>query len=213
MPGQIVGITGHRPDKLGGWNPCPEWDLVHHNIRNTLIALQPKVVLSGMALGVDQWTAEICIQLGIPFVAFVPYPDHGSNWPAKARLKYDWLLRQAHQVVIIVPEPGYAPWKLHQRNRWLVDQCELLAAVYNGSEGGTQKCLTYAMSVKRAIHYIPIGVLVPVETALAPATPTLETPATPTLESLFSGHRPQQAQQPQRQEPEIRPKVTRIIEE
>lgn len=206
MPGPIVGITGHRPDKLGGWNPCPEWDLVQLNIRNTLIMLQPWVFLSGMALGVDQWAAEIALQLGIPFVAFVPYPDFGSNWPRKAQVKFKWLLSQAQQVVYVVEEKGYAPWKLHRRNQWLVDQCELLLAVYNGSPGGTQSCLEYAFEKGRTVSYIPIGVPPPTLQTLMSTAPIVQQ-----IQQLVN--QAQSApQEPQRTEV-VRPRVRRIIEE
>lgn len=51
----ILAVTGHRPDKIGGYdrnNPLRKKLLV--KIDATLARLKPERVLTGMALGVDQ---------------------------------------------------------------------------------------------------------------------------------------------------------------
>lgn len=55
-------ITGHRPQKLGGFKPNPTQTWVRAKLRKTLAEAKkqhPEIeVISGMALGVDQWWAE-----------------------------------------------------------------------------------------------------------------------------------------------------------
>jgi uncharacterized phage-like protein YoqJ len=40
---------------------------------------------------------------------------------------------------------------LQKRNEWMVDHCDLLIAVWDGSEGGTANCVRYARHHERQI--------------------------------------------------------------
>ena len=35
------------------------------------------------------------------------------------------------------------------RNQWMVDNCELLIAVFDGTSGGTANCVNYAKSIRK----------------------------------------------------------------
>ncbi|MBI2061032.1 MAG: DUF1273 family protein [Nitrospirae bacterium] len=142
--GIILAVTGHRPDKIGGYDEThPTRRAVRTGIRKVLEGISPTVALSGMALGVDQDFAEECISLGIPFVAVVPFRGQENVWRGYARERWRNLLRQAVAVVNVSPPP-YAGWKLQRRNEWMVDRCDALLAVYDGSPGGTRNCVEYA---------------------------------------------------------------------
>jgi len=147
----IVGFTGHRPDKLGAWDPlCPVVERVKTAIRQFLVETQPEHVITGMALGVDQWAAYEAIDLGIPFVAALPCDNPESPWPLTSQKRFHELLVKAQQVVVVSPGP-YKPWKLQRRNEWIVQNCDLLAAVWDGSRGGTANCVGYARSIEREV--------------------------------------------------------------
>lgn len=45
-------------------------------------------VCTGMALGVDQDIACVCIQAEVPFVACVPFEGQEARWPADAQRDY-----------------------------------------------------------------------------------------------------------------------------
>jgi hypothetical protein len=70
----IIAVTGHRPGKLGGYNA----DVLS---RATLLAakhlraLDPKEVITGMALGWDTACALAAIRLHIPFTAALPFEE------------------------------------------------------------------------------------------------------------------------------------------
>jgi len=146
----IVGATGHRPDKLGGYaeevTPLRAW--VRAQIRRYLRQLRPLYGISGMALGVDQDFAEICIELRIPFIAAIPFRGQERAWPPEARTKYRQLLAQAYEVVI-VSEGRYENWKMQARNEWMVDHCNVMLCVFDGSPGGTANTVNYADRVRR----------------------------------------------------------------
>ncbi len=150
----IVAFTGHRPDKLGGYKiPNPTYNYVCQQIEKTLIDLKPDKVISGMALGVDQWAAYISYKLKIPFLAAVPFEKQDSAWPEKSRNAYKKLLDVASEIVIVSPG-GYARMKMQTRNEWMVNHCDKLIAVWNGSDGGTGNCVNYAKSINKEIIYI-----------------------------------------------------------
>jgi uncharacterized phage-like protein YoqJ len=150
-PGARLAFTGHRPEKLGGYGPANDIrDLVRWTIRATLREVRPAMVYGGMALGLDTWVAEVCIDVGQPWTACVPFRGQESRWPAKAQHHYRWLLERASRVDIVC-EGGYAPHKMQRRNRRMVDLGECLVAFWDGSSGGTGNCVQYAREVGRLI--------------------------------------------------------------
>lgn len=147
----IVAFTGHRPNKLGGYIvPNPTYDLVRARIIHELLEVEASHIISGMALGVDQWAAEIAVAAGIPFTAAIPFRGQEDAWPTSSQKAYAALLKKAHDVVI-VSEGGYSPHKMQLRNEWMVDHCDKLIAVWDGTPGGTANCVSYAMSKDKEI--------------------------------------------------------------
>lgn len=150
----IVAFTGHRPDKLGGYKlPNDTYIKVCRDIDWLLKELNPEKVISGMALGVDQWAANIAYKLGIPFVAAIPFEGQELAWPEASQKTYRILRRLASEEVIVSPG-GYSADKMQVRNIWMVDNCDSLIAVWDGSKGGTGNCVEYAKSVNRKIYQI-----------------------------------------------------------
>jgi uncharacterized phage-like protein YoqJ len=151
----IVAFTGHRPDELGGWDlPNPTYVHVCQQIEKTLKEVQPEKVISGMALGVDQWAANIAVKLNIPFVAAMPFVGQDSVWNAESKKTFQVLLNKSAEQVI-VSEGGYTAAKMQVRNEWMVNHCDVLIAVYNGDPtGGTANCVKYAESIGKKIIYI-----------------------------------------------------------
>lgn len=140
----IVAFTGHRPNKLGGYKlPNNIYNRVCKEIESILKDLKPEKAISGMALGVDQWAAMLCIKLNIPFIAAVPFPGQEGVWPESSQRIYKLLLKKADDIVIVSDAPFKAA-KLQKRNEWMVDQCDKLIAVFDGTDGGTCNCVKYA---------------------------------------------------------------------
>lgn len=152
---KLVAFTGHRPDKLGGYKlPNPTYMHVCREIEKALIQLKPDKIISGMALGVDQWAANIALKLGIPFIAAVPFLGQEGKWPDSSKKIYKMLLDKAAEIVI-VSEGGYAAGKLQARNKWMVDHADIVIAVYNGdATGGTANCVKYAKEHDKEMVYI-----------------------------------------------------------
>jgi len=150
----IVAFTGHRPDKLGGYKvPNPMYIKVCREIDKVLRELKPEKVITGMALGVDQWAAMIAHKMEIPFLAAIPFEKQEAKWPEQSQKTYRLLRKLASEEVIVSPG-GYSADKMQTRNKWMVDHCDKLIAIWDGSSGGTGNCINYAKSIKREIIYI-----------------------------------------------------------
>ena len=103
-----------------------------------------------MALGWDTAWAISALRLGVPLVAAVPFAGQESRWPPEARARYRALLAAAAEVVVVSPG-GYSAEKMQIRNRWMVDRCDALVALWDGGAGGTAGCVAYARSVGRPV--------------------------------------------------------------
>jgi uncharacterized phage-like protein YoqJ len=148
----ILAVTGHRPPKVGGYQtPNVVYDAVMRAMDECLIALQPECVITGMALGVDQWMAELCLLNQIPFIAAIPFDGFESRWPGESQEKYRRLLRQAHECHVVTPGAPYDHRLMQHRNIWMVQRCDKLLAIYNGTSGGTANCLRAARNYNKEV--------------------------------------------------------------
>lgn len=145
----IVAGTGHRPDKLGGYGLEARQRLVRLADKY-LSVVRPDKVISGMALGWDSALAAAALQLDIPLVAAVPFRGQESRWPKESQREYNWMLKDASEIVYVC-EDGYAPWKMQVRNEWMVDNCDTVVALWNGTDGGTANCIRYAEKKSKPI--------------------------------------------------------------
>lgn len=142
-----LAFTGHRPDKV------QEFEMpIRRNMAASMLLMEPKEVISGMAVGVDQWAAEVALSLGFPLVAAIPFVGQEKLWPTWAQRRYNDLLDKATSVHVVCLG-DYHPTKMQARNEWMVDRCGLLLAYWNGSAGGTANCVRYARKVK-CDHYV-----------------------------------------------------------
>jgi uncharacterized phage-like protein YoqJ len=146
---KIYAATGHRPDKLGGYSRGIELKLEKLALRY-LIKKKPDKIISGMAQGWDLAWATAGLELGIPVIAAIPFVEQSTRWPEESRERYSDILQRCTEVKYVCIS-GYAPWKMQVRNRWMVDNCTKLVALWNGSSGGTANCIEYAKSVNRRI--------------------------------------------------------------
>ena len=151
---KIIAGTGHRPNKLGGYEfSAPKRIWIRDRLRERLLVHKPDMVISGMALGFDQDLAYVAIEMAIPFVAAVPFVGQERVWPKESKDFYNQLLSKAASIAIVSPGE-YSVDKMQVRNEWMVDHCSILIACWDGSAGGTGNCVKYAMEVGREIDRI-----------------------------------------------------------
>src|SRR6478609_5888932 len=98
----IIAGTGHRPDKLGGYENRTR--LALGGLATEYLAQKrPDLVISGMALGWDQALAGAAVALEIPFLAIIPFEGQERKWPEDARARYKRLLAAATEVIVTSP--------------------------------------------------------------------------------------------------------------
>ncbi len=150
----IIAFTGHRPNKFGTDGEYAT--SIYSAVLDVLNELKPEKVISGMARGVDTIAAICAHSVGIPYIAAIPFLSHATNHAVEDQKIYDDLLKNALDIQI-TSDGDYAIWKFQKRNEWMVDNCDLLCAVWNGSRGGTANCIKYAKQVGREIKYLQWG--------------------------------------------------------
>ena len=146
-------FTGHRPDafSFGYDEEAAACRLLKATLKmHILRAIGNGFThfISGMALGVDLWCAEIVLELKgeyqeITLEAAVPYKGHGKGWAKEYRTRYERVLARCDKVTVI--SDRYTRYCMHERNRYMIDHSALCIAVYNGSlKGGTAYTVRYA---------------------------------------------------------------------
>lgn len=146
-----IGITGHRPSKLGNdyklKSPLIKW--IRNEIEVIISANEPDELISGMAQGIDTLFAKIAMFMDIPLIAAIPFLGQEDKWSDDDKILYKKILSWFRTKKVVVSRGGYEPWKMQKRNEWIVDNCDLLIAVWDGSTGGTKNCVKYAKKKSR----------------------------------------------------------------
>ena len=143
----IITVTGHRPDKLGGYRNVNGFKAIRRHMRDFLEQAPEGELrlISGGALGIDQFWMEVGLHLNLPVIAALPFKGYNDRWPDFSRKAYDKLFDRCEEV-LYVSEPGYSAEKLQVRNEWMVNNSDALVAYWTGVPGGTSNCIGYAQS-------------------------------------------------------------------
>jgi len=148
-----VCFTGHRPNKLDGYNPKSKGNnrmllelrkIIVDHIENK----DASIFITGMALGIDMWAARIILALKstyphLQLVAAIPCANHSSKWIQSSQDEWKIIIDQCDHVHY-VSDDEYTNWCMQKRNEWMVDNSDFIIAIYNGVKGGTRNCITYA---------------------------------------------------------------------
>lgn len=141
----IVAFTGHRPARI----PEEIRPLLIENTKATLLNLGATLTITGMAQGFDQMAAKVSYELGIPYVAAVPYEGHIDEGE-----EYQTLLERAAEIVI-VSAGKYTSNVYWKRDKYMVDRAdEVIAAWDRGRYGGTWITVKYAWEQQKPVHIL-----------------------------------------------------------
>ena len=150
---KTVAFTGHRPEKLpwGTNDNSPEGALFKFRLREALEYLIGRGYvnfLSGAARGFDTIAAEIVISLRevypwVRLTVVLPCADQAARWNAEDKRRWENIVHNSDHVETLAPV--YDKSCMFRRNRYLVDNADLvLAAYHKGSTGGTAMTVDYA---------------------------------------------------------------------
>ena len=168
-PGVIsISLTGHRPNKLAGYDLSKPY---YTRLRNRLIAIIERSLAkysvvechSGMALGADTVWAQAIVHCQakygrdrVVFVAEIPDYNQPSRWLKENKDEWNRLMAFADRVNTYQKNDGrsYA-YVLNQRNIGMIDACDILIAIYDGvSTGGTANGVRDGKKMGKWITYI-----------------------------------------------------------
>lgn len=128
----------------------------------TLITQHPAThFVCGMEPGTDLDAAEIVLELktqypAITLEAAIPYEEQASLWSERERDRYYAILEQCDQETLLQKQQT-ADCKA-RGIRYLVDACDILIAVWNGTPDRTGETIRYA--AKQGKHIIQIDPLI-----------------------------------------------------
>ena len=159
MEGKTCSVTGHR-------------NLPQKEINHVKAALRREIdsavadgftrFMSGFAEGVDQYFAEILLEMqksnpALELVAVIPYQKRLDNLRQKKRT-YE-ILESCADIVVIREE--YQPSVYSHRNRYMVEHSDRVIAVYDGrEEGGTAGTIRFTHTLKKELREIPVGEII-----------------------------------------------------
>ena len=96
-------------------------------------------------------SVSVCWRCG---QAAIPCPTQADAWPADQRERYERLVATCDFETVVSSK--YTSSCMQRRDRYMVDHASLLIAVFDGSPGGTQYTVQYAMGRGLDIVDLPV---------------------------------------------------------
>jgi len=132
----------------------------------------------GGAIGVDQLSFSICEELkqeakeydacAIILEIAIPFEKQASKWYERDVDRYELQKQHADILTFVDTVEGYEfkgvavgeyhPAKMMIRNRYMVNNSDIVIAVWNGSKGGTANCVNYAK--KQGKEWVIVSVII-----------------------------------------------------
>ena len=174
---KTIAFTGHRPDKLYGYDLNNEQYLklkllLSGVIRNEINHHDADLFITGGALGFDTLAFEVVEEFKEDYYIYqmlaIPFRKQPIKWVHQKDIdKYNEMKKKATNVYIDEQKEDkdysikgtisgeYHPAKMQKRNEWMVDKCDMLIGCWDGIEnGGTWNCIKYAKKINKEIVII-----------------------------------------------------------
>ena len=102
--------------------------------------------ISGMALGVDTWAAEIVLELKqtypVTLECAIPCETQAARWTENDRKRWFSIVERCDKETML--QTRYTADCMQKRNRYMIDHSDYVIAVWNGRPSGTGSTVTYA---------------------------------------------------------------------
>ncbi len=110
----------------------------------------------GMALGFDALCCETLARLKgefpIKIVACIPCADQSARYTAREKRRYEQLLSVCDEKIVL--HERYEQGCMFERNRYMVDRCNVLLAYLENDRGGTFYTVNYAKKREKRIIFL-----------------------------------------------------------
>lgn len=147
-------FTGHRPKSLPfGYNEeealCKKLkELLSESIERQITENGVTHFISGMAMGVDIYAAEAVLKLRekypqIKLECAIPCETQANKWSEGWRNRYFDIIRRSDVAKML--QTHYTPDCIMKRNKYMVDNSDVVIAVWNGLKSGTGNTVNYAV--------------------------------------------------------------------
>jgi uncharacterized phage-like protein YoqJ len=159
-----IAITGHRPNKIGGYATCQKHvalkDHMRTFLKEKLSQNSDLTLISGGALGIDQFWIEVGQELNIPIMVIIPFHGFEAKWPIHSQQYFHKLIDKCHGISYASNEiprnKQEAVAAILKRDRMLIQAADAIVAYWNGSSGGTAHTVKFAKeSNKEPIIFNP----------------------------------------------------------
>lgn len=158
-PGRTCCFTGHRPDKLpwGLDERDPRCAALKGSLLREIEGLYRRGFrhfISGMAMGCDLYFAEAALALREKYPELTvegaaPCPTQADRWPEPLRRRWREILDRCDLETVV--QQHYDRYCMLRRDRYMVERSAAILAVFNGTPGGTQYTLNYAMDKRLTV--------------------------------------------------------------
>ncbi len=162
-------FTGYRPHKFDfPFSPdnC-EYIAFENKLTDAIFSLPKENCFRfycGMAMGFDIVAGEIVALLKktiktsrVELVAVIPFKEQSKGWDEEWKQRYDNLMKIADYHIYI--SENYSKGCYFKRNRYMVDNSDMVITWYDGKGGGTATTLNYAYkNNKRIVNLAENGV-------------------------------------------------------
>ena len=145
---KVCAFTGHR--NLAGT------DFDEHlleRVVSDLVKTGTTRFLCGMAVGFDMKAAQAVLALkemyDIQLVACLPCLNQSERFSARNKLLYEDILSRCDDVYIF--EKEYVSGCMQKRDRYMVDNCDVLVSFLRRNSGGTFYTVNYARKANKKI--------------------------------------------------------------
>lgn len=154
-------FTGHRPQKLGYGENSIQCDELKNRLEELIIELIEKEgvthFISGVALGVDTYAANIVLNLktqypDITLECAIPCENQAEKWNERDRDVYYDLISKCDKETLL--QQKYSSDCMQKRNEYMVDNSDYVIAVWNGKPSGTGNTVKYAMKNNKKVLLI-----------------------------------------------------------
>ena len=151
-------FTGHRPQKLGYGENSIQCDELKNKLEELIIELIEKEgithFISGVALGVDTYAANIVLKLKsnytmITLECAIPCETQAVKWNERDRDIYYDLLAKCDKETLL--QQNYTSDCMQKRNEYMVANSDYVIAVWNGKPSGTGNTVKYAMKNNKMV--------------------------------------------------------------
>lgn len=148
-------FTGHRPEKLPWGNDetderCVALKTTIYQAVESAYDMGFRHFICGMARGCDLYFYDAVAALrslhsDVTLEAAIPYPAQCSNWPDEDAVRWKDAVDSCDKLT--ATSEHYHNKCFFLRNKYMVDNSDLLISVYDGTGGGTGNTVRYAKSL------------------------------------------------------------------